>query len=218
MWLAKFPSSEDRFDIGLWEFLVHRLARDAGIDVPPAKSLRLSERGTTFAVQRFDRIAGGRRMFASAMTLLGATESDRHSYLGLVDMIENQGTSGTIADDLEQLFRRALFNVLVGNRDDHLCNHGCLRQGNGWRLAPAFDVNPSPDRQTHVLAVNQNDPTPDSRLLHETADYYRLTQKRAQAVADEVRAAIVPWTTLAKKLRLPVSQIAALSGIIDVDR
>lgn len=218
LWLAKFPSADDRFDTGLWEFLVHQLAFNAGIDVPSAQVLKLSARGTTFAVRRFDRVAQDRRMYASAMTLLGAKQSEGHGYLDLVAVIETQGTSGTIADDLAQLYRRVLFNVLVGNRDDHLRNHGFLRQGNGWRLAPAFDVNPNPDRQAHVLALDDADTAADSRRLESTADYYRLTRKRADAVASEVRNAVRAWRSTAANLGVPASQIATLAGIIDADR
>jgi serine/threonine-protein kinase HipA len=146
LWLAKFPATDDRRDVGHWEYLVWQLSQDAGIDMPPARALKLSGRGHTFAVRRFDRMGASRRLYSSAMTRLARQDSDGASYLDLVEVIEHEGTSTRIDDQLAQLFRRVLFNILVGNRDDHLRNHGFLREGNGWVLSPAFDVNPNPDK------------------------------------------------------------------------
>src|SRR5690606_10570823 len=130
---------------------------------------------------RFDRIGGSRRMYASARTLLDM-DSDGASYLDLAGAIEEQGASGTIADGLEQLFRRAVFNVLVGNRDDHLRNHGFLRAPTGWVLSPAFDVNPNPDKDVHVLALDDADPSPDTQLLTAQHAFFRLDAGRAAGI------------------------------------
>ncbi|MBL0039510.1 MAG: type II toxin-antitoxin system HipA family toxin [Xanthomonadales bacterium] len=145
LWLAKFPSLDDRIDVGLWEYLTYQLSRDAGIDMPEAKLMQLSDRGHTYAVQRFDRTPTSRRMFSSA-DATGRRRERGCSYLDLVRAIETSGTSTQIARELEQLFRRVLFNILIGNRDDHLRNHGFLRVGDGWQLSPAFDVNPNRTR------------------------------------------------------------------------
>lgn len=176
LWLAKFPSNDDRYDVGRWELLAYQLSLAAGIDMPEARLMSLSNRGHTYAAKRFDRTSTSRRAFSSAMTQLDVTESDGRSYLDLVQAIETTGTSRQIARDLEQLFRRVLFNILIGNRDDHLRNHGFLRVGDGWQLSPAFDVNPNPDKDHHVLAIDEGDASPDSRVLLATADYYRLTK------------------------------------------
>lgn len=215
LWLAKFPSNDDERDVGLWELLTHDLARAARIDVPAAQALSLSARGHTFAVRRFDRADGSRRTFASAMTLLGANESEGFSYLDIAGLIEAQGSSAHINADLEQLFRRVLFNVLVGNRDDHLRNHGFLRQGNGWRLSPAFDVNPNPDKASHVLAIDEVDTAPDLSRVMSTAEYYRLDKKTATRVADEVRIAVRDWETQARKRGMRSSEIEAMRDVID---
>jgi serine/threonine-protein kinase HipA len=218
LWLAKFPSTNDRVNVGHWEFLTYQLALDAGIDMPQARLMQLSDRGHTYAVQRFDRTPSSRRMFSSAMTQLDATESEGHSYLDLVQVIETSGTSTQIARDLEQLFRRVLFNILIGNRDDHLRNHGFLRTGDGWQLSPAFDLNPNLDKDHHVLAINDRDSSPDSRLLLATADYYRLAKKAVGAVADSVRTAVRGWETHARALGAPRSEIAQMQAVIDPDR
>lgn len=218
LWLAKFPSNDDRYDVGLWEFLTYQLSLDAGIDMPEAKRMPLSARGHTYAVKRFDRTPTSRRAFSSAMTQLDVTESDGRSYLDLVQVIEATGTSKQIGRDLEQLFRRVLFNILIGNRDDHLRNHGFMRMGDGWQLSPAFDVNPNPDKDHHVLAIDEGDPSPDSGVLLATADYYRLTNKAVGTIVDQVRGAVNGWEQLARKLGARGSEIALMQGVIDAGR
>lgn len=218
LWLAKFPSHEDRVNVGLWEFLAYLLSLDAGIDMPKARLLKFSERGHTYAVQRFDRTPTSRRMFSSAMTQLDVSQSEGHSYLDLAQIIETSGTSTRIVRELEQLFRRVLFNILVGNRDDHLRNHGFLRTGDGWQLSPAFDVNPNPNADHHVLAIDDRDPSPDSSLLLATADYYRLTRKSVGAVAEQVRAAVHGWEERARALGASRSEISLMQTVIDPDR
>lgn len=218
LWLAKFPSREDRRDIGLWEFLAYQLSLRAGIDMPEAKVLRLSARGHTYAVRRFDRTAASRRHYASAMTRLAREDSEGASYLDIVEAIETAGASKQIRAQLEQLFRRVLFNVLIGNRDDHLRNHGFLRQGDGWVLSPAFDVNPNPDKNDHVLTFDGNDGSPDSRLLIATCEFYRLTAARLNQIEGEVRGAVSGWVALAKRLGLRNAEIELMREVIDPDR
>lgn len=217
LWLAKFPSTEDRHDMGLWEFVVWRLAVAAGIRVPEARLLPLSSRGHTFAVRRFDRIGASRRMYASAKTLLGI-DSDGASYLDLVAAVEGQGAGGTIADGLEQLFRRAVFNVLVGNRDDDLRNHGFLREPSGWVLSPAFDVNPNPDKDLHVLALEDADPTPDTRVLVAQHAFYRLDAGQAADIVEEVRRAVRPWAREARASGANRQELSLLGAVIDPER
>ncbi len=218
LWLAKFPSREDRRDIGLWEYLAFRLSRIAGIDMPEAKVLRLSERGHTFAVRRFDRTPTSRRHYTSAMTRLAREDSEGASYLDIVQAIEASGASTQISVQLEQLFRRVLFNVLIGNRDDHLRNHGFLRQGNGWVLSPAFDVNPNPDKHDHVLTLDGDDGSPDVSLVMATRDFYRLSAAQARKVEAEVRNAVRGWNALAKQIGLRNAEVELMRGVIDPDR
>ena len=217
LWLAKFPSTEDRIDVGLWEFIAYRLSIAAGIDMPEARLLPLSERGHTYAVRRFDRDGAGRRMYASAKTLLDI-ESDGASYLDLAMAVQDNAAAGSVEAGLEELFRRAVFNVLVGNRDDHLRNFGFLRAPTGWTLAPAFDVNPNPDKDVHVLALDAADPTPDTSVLMAQHLYFRLDADAAQAIVDKVRAAVRSWPDEAKRLGAKGQEISLMEAVIDPGR
>ena len=197
---------------------MHRLAIDAGIDMPPARKLALSGHGHTFAVARFDRTGESRRAFASAMTLLGADDSTGFSYLDLADLVSRVGASGTIAANLEQLFRRMVFNVLVANRDDHLRNHGFLREGNGWILSPAFDVNPNPYKDGHALGVCFEDPAPAAASLLEMRDFFRLSADGARSILDDVRQAVGRWDSVARDEGASRGEIAGMSAVIDPAR
>lgn len=218
LWLAKFPSREDRRDIGSWEYLAYLLSVKAGIDMPEARVLRLSDRGHTFAVRRFDRTPTSRRHYASAMTRLAREDSEGASYLDIVQTLEESGASTQIGAQLSQLFRRVLFNVLIGNRDDHLRNHGFLRQGNGWVLSPAFDINPNPDKNDHALTLDGHDGSPDSSVVMSSRDFYRLSAAQAKKVADEVREAVRGWDALARQLGLRNAEVDLMRGVIDPDR
>lgn len=217
LWLAKFPSTEDRIDVGLWEFVAYRLSVAAGIDMPEARLLSLSDRGHTFAVRRFDREGAGRRMYASAKTLLDL-ESDGASYLDLAMALQDNAAAGSVGAGLEELFRRAVFNVLIGNRDDHLRNHGFLRETTGWTLAPAFDVNPNPDKDVHVLALDEADPTPDTSILIAQQAYFRLDADAAQAIVEKVRTAVRSWPDEAKRRGAASQEISLMGAVIDPDR
>lgn len=218
LWLAKFPAHDDRRDWGAWEYLTHQLAREAGIQVPPSQCLPLGGRYKTFCVQRFDRGVGGepvaRRMYTSAMTLLEREDGqDGGSYLHLVELLETHGGTG-LTQDLEQLFRRAVFNLLVGNRDDHLRNHGFLRQPTGWRLSDAFDMNPNPDKRQHALTWDGRSAEPDIALLMDTAPYYRITDaRRAQAIVDEVSAVVTAWRDKAKALHISGVEVQVMESV-----
>lgn len=218
LWMAKFPSADDTYDVGLWEFVTCQLARAAGIEMPDTTLLELSSRGHTFAVRRFDRIGDARIHYASAKTLLNTPNGGAASYEDLALVVSTQGTSGSISADLEQLFRRVVFNVLVGNRDDHLRNHGFLRQGNGWRLSPAFDVNPNPYKDVHVLGLAGDDPTPSTALVNATRKTYGLSLASASRVIAEVRAAVEGWETEARRIGASRSEITTMQAVIDPAR
>ena len=161
LWIAKFPSADDRHDVGAWEHVVHELAIAGGIEVPTYRLVRFNHRYRTFCSKRFDRAPRGRRFFVSAMTLLERRDGEGGSYLEIAEFIQNHGARGVVEADLAQLLRRVLFNVLVGNTDDHLRNHGFVREATGWRLAPAFDLNPNPARRHHELRLDEASDEPD---------------------------------------------------------
>jgi len=206
LWLAKFPSRNDRHDVGACEYLLNELASRAGIEVPETKLLRLAGDYRTFAARRFDRDGAERRLYASAMTLTGKQDHDDASYLDVALAIADHGATGYIGADLEQLFRRVMFNVLTAHRDDHLRNHGFLRTEDGWRLSPAFDLNPVPTLAEHQLAVDDSNREPDLAVVLETAPFYRISSSAARAIADEVRAAIAEWRQLARVVELTATE------------
>lgn len=215
LWFAKFPAHDDRFDIGAWEYITHVLAAKAGITVPPARLLQLGERYGTFCVQRFDRIGHQRLMFASAMTLLERRDGEAGaSYLDLAQFIQDQGAQNHINSDLAQLFRRVLFNVLIGNRDDHLRNHGFIREPSGWRLSPAYDMNPNPNRGSHILSLDGYRCEPEVKTVLDTAEWYRLGKTEAQGMLEEVQAGIRDWRVEAGRQGLGRLEIARMEGVI----
>lgn len=170
LWIAKFPSVRDEWDVGALEYETSVLARKAGLNVPETKCQRLSKSGTTFFTRRFDREGTRRIHYASAMTMLGARDGeDDHSYLEIAEFIAANGAAPT--EDLHELWDRMVFSALVRNTDDHLRNHGFLLTPSGWRLSPMFDVNPNP--QSGESALFRGDPIAD-------AAYYRLTQSEAR--------------------------------------
>lgn len=206
LWIGKFPARDDDRDAGAWEYVTHTLARQAGIDVPEAQLVQLNNDYRTFCVQRFDRVAGQRRFYASAMTLLRKEQSEGSSYLELAQFLRASGDAKHVAADLKQLFRRVVFNVAVGNRDDHLRNHGYLLAQTGWRLAPAFDVNPNVDRSDHVLNLDDADNRPDLHTVLTTAPFYGLNATEARGIVEAVAHVVDNWR-----------QVAAHHGIARAD-
>lgn len=202
LWIAKFPSSEDDYDVALWEKVLHDMARQCGICVPES---RIIKRGTgygTFMVKRFDRAEGRRIFFASAMTLLGHVDTEEASYLELAEFLATYGEPSQIEHDLKELFMRIVFNVATANRDDHLRNHGFIRSPKGWRLAPAFDLNPSFKKDEHALALDLADRRPNLDTVIETARFYRLSTDQARNVVSKVGKVVNEWRAMARKVGL----------------
>jgi serine/threonine-protein kinase HipA len=212
LWIGKFPARDDERDVGAWEYVVHALAMKAGVDVPPANLLQLNNGFHTFCTQRFDRVGGIRRFYASAMTLLRKEHSEGTSYLELAQFIRSQGDAEHVEADLAQLFRRVVFNVAVGNRDDHLRNHGFLLGKTGWRLAPAFDVNPNIDKAEHVLNLDDGDNRPSLETVLNTAEFYGLTYDSARKILEEVASAVDPWESIARKEHIAAADIDLTAG------
>ena len=222
LWLAKFPGHNDRYDWGSWEYLTYLLALDAGIAMPKAERVLLSERYYTYCVERFDRwstASGGeqsRRMYASAMTLVERRDGqDGGSYLHVLEAIETFGGEG-LTEDMHQLFRRAVFNLLVGNRDDHLRNHGFCLAPTGWRLSPAFDLNPNPAKSEHALTWDGKSAAPSLNTLLATAPYYRLDDVAAKRVLQEVSAVVATWKKRARQLDISRPEIKMMESVFAV--
>lgn len=209
-WIAKFPSRADERDIGSWEFLLHQLAEGAGIWVSPYQRQCFNSEHHTFLSKRFDRTAeGGRVHFASALTLLGHKDgydaSDGASYLELAEVLVRHGAQTD--RDLEQLWRRIVFNVCVSNVDDHMRNHGFLLTPAGWALSPAYDMNPDPMGDGLKLNISEAENAQDLDLVREVAPYFRLKAERARAVMAEVVGVVGEWRRLAAGLGLSKEEI-----------
>jgi len=207
LWIAKFPARDDARDIGAWEAVAQKLAAQAGIDVPQSELRRFSGDYHTFCVQRFDRSGVRRRFYASAMALLRKDLSEGTSYLDLAEFLRTRGAEDHIESDLEQLFRRVAFNVAIGNRDDHLRNHGFLLTPTGWRLAPAFDLNPNTDRADHVLNIDESDNRPSLANVIETSEWYVGSKDRGQAIVAEVLHETRRWRQAAQALKIARADI-----------
>ncbi len=218
LWIGKFPARDDDRDVGAWEYVVHQLSQEAGIDVPPAKLIKLNNDFHTFCVQRFDRANSSRRFYASAMTLLRKTQSEGTSYLELAQFIRAQGDAEHADSDLAQLFRRVAFNVAVGNRDDHLRNHGFVLGKTGWRLAPAFDVNPNIDKAEHVLNIDDIDNRPSLETVLSTAAFYGLDDAQARQIVNEIVMVVGHWQDVARRMRISGADIALTAGAFSASK
>jgi serine/threonine-protein kinase HipA len=205
--MAKFPSKNDTRDMGGWELVAHTLARKAGIVVPDARPLRFQESPyTTFLVRRFDRTSErGRLAFISAMTLTQHTDGEAGaSYLELVDLLQSRGADTRV--DCMQLFRRVLFNIFIHNTDDHLRNHGFFVNEGGIRLSPAYDINPSVDRQELTLAINEVETACDISIAMEASRDYGLSGREAGDVLKQVQDAVASWREEATRLNIPKAE------------
>jgi serine/threonine-protein kinase HipA len=206
LWIAKFPSVQDTFDVGAWELVAHRLAIKAGIEMAEAKAEIYSTKHHTFLTKRFDRTSSGKRKhFASAMTLLGHSDGqDGASYLELVEFISRQGAN--VQTDLAQLYRRIAFSIAVSNVDDHLRNHGFLWTQDGWILSPAYDINPVETGSGLHLNISDIDNSLDWDLLKETAPFYRLEPEMADKIIQEVKEVVKEWEKEARSLGINTSE------------
>jgi serine/threonine-protein kinase HipA len=200
LWIAKFPSVQDTFDVGAWELVTHRLATKAGVDMSEAKAQVFSTKHHTFLTKRFDRMSSGKRKhFASAMTLLGYSDGEEGaSYLELVEFISRQGAN--VQADLAQLYRRIAFSIAVSNVDDHLRNHGFLWTKDGWILSPAYDINPVETGSGLHLNISDIDNSLDWDLLKETAPFFRLEPEMADKIIQEVKEVVKEWEKEAKSV------------------
>lgn len=215
--IAKFPSRDDRRDVGAWELVAHALASRAGIDVPPVRAIRLADSPhTTFLARRFDRTAEGKRKaFVSAMTLTQRIDGESGaSYLELVDLLQSSGAN--TKRDCRELFRRVLFNILIHNTDDHLRNHGFFIDRNGITLSPAYDINPAPDQRALSLAINEVDTACDAAVAMDACGDYGLSRQEADLELAAVRTAVGHWREEAQRLGIARGEIEQMRPAFQV--
>jgi len=192
LWIAKFPSRYDDYDIGAWEYVVYLLALDAGIEMAESRIQRFNSPYHTFITKRFDRHDAERLHFTSAMTQLGYYDGDYEaSYLELAEFITQHGSQA--AADLEQLWRRIVFNIAVSNTDDHLRNHGFMLEQQGWRLSPAYDLNPVTPAHGLHLNITESDNRLNFDLAMEVIGYFRISAMRAEEILGEVQQSVGQW-------------------------
>jgi serine/threonine-protein kinase HipA len=214
--IAKFPRRDDEYNTVLWEAVALTLAARAGIQVPETRVETVAGR-PVLLLRRFDRAGGQRIPFLSSMSMLGARDDQAHSYLEIVDALRQHGAAAK--EDIQGLWRRMVFNILISNTDDHLRNHGFLYAGaGGWRLSPAYDLNPVPvDIKPRVLttAITEDDGTASLDLALSVAAYFELDEARARAVAGEVGQAVARWRNEAARVGLPEPQVGRMASAFE---
>ena len=208
LWIAKFPSKSDTIDKAAWEYLAYELAIQAGIDMAPCRIEKIMGNYNTFFTKRFDRENGERIHFASAMTMTGNNEEtikDNHpSYLEIAEFISNYGAS--IEKNLHQLWRRIVFNISISNTDDHLRNHGFILTNEGWILSPAYDLNPSIDKDGLSLNIDMYNNDLDFELAKSVGEYFRLNEKQMNTIINEVSSVVSKWKEIANKIGISRSE------------
>ena len=217
LWIAKFPNLNDTHDVGAWEMVCYELALAAGVDMFPSEIRRFSSGHSTFLTKRFDRDGEKRLHFSSAMTQLqyyDGEQSQGASYLEIAEFISNSGAQTEA--DLAQLWRRIVFNIAVSNTDDHLRNHGFLLTKNGWKLSPAYDLNPIVGKHGLHLNITDADNALDYQLAFDVKDFFRLSQTQATQIYDEVLIAVKQWQTVAKQLGISRAEQAMKQSAFNV--
>ncbi|MDH7971903.1 type II toxin-antitoxin system HipA family toxin [Sphingomonas sp. AR_OL41] len=206
-WIVKFRATLDPADIGPVEEAYARMARAAGIDMAPSRLLPAREGFGYFATRRFDRPSPGRRLHM--VSLAGALEA-----LPDVPSIDYDGLLRATraitrhAGDVEQAFRRMVFNILAHNRDDHTRQHSYLLGADGeWRLAPAYDLTFSngPGGE-HYLAIEGEGRTPTRAQVVTLGRRHGLSDRTIADIIDAVRDALADWKVIATELGVTASR------------
>ena len=198
--IAKFPSANDKSDVIRWEAVALELAEKAGIRVPQRRLETIAGK-SVLLLKRFDRISGQRIPFLSALSMVGGRpyEQDRYSYQNIAGALIQHGASPN--EDLAELWRRIVFTIMVNNTDDHLRNHGFLyaRHAGGWRLSPAYDINPTTNPRFLSTAINDYNTAADLDLARSVAPEFRLSKDQAEQIIREVSAAVSRWESVATR-------------------
>lgn len=216
--IAKFPKQDDDRSIPHGEVLAMKLAAKAGLNVAAARLQDVAGRSVAL-ITRFDRKDGQRIPFLSAMSLLGLNDGDEATYTDIAECIRMY--SSEPITDLHELWRRIVFNVQIGNLDDHLRNHGFLYdQDDKWRLSPAYDLNPVPiEEKARELTtwISDEGPNADIDIARRAAPFFALKDKQAETIIDEVSAALKEWQNIARQLRMSAADIAIYATAIQSD-
>lgn len=214
--VAKFPSRNDDYDVAQWEHFCHVMGRKAGLNVAQTRTIS-GENQHILLSKRFDRNSDGKRIhFASALTLLGLTDGDNASngygYTDIADFIVQRGAD--VRQNLEELYRRVAFYIIIGNSDDHFRNHGFLLTRKGWVLSPAYDINPTLATSQSLL-INRTTNESNINILLESASHYMLPSQKAKSIIGNVKSAMKSWRTEAYRLGLPQRDIDMFAPRLD---
>lgn len=208
LWIAKFPSKKDSYDVGAWEAVAYELAKMCKLNVSEFKLEKYSNYGSTFLTKRFDRNNKERIHFISFMTCLNAIdgESSNYSYIDLASFLKVHSSKPSL--DLIELWKRIVFNMAISNTDDHLRNHGIIIDRSGLRLSPLYDINPIPYGDRLSLNITKDDNLIDTDNLLKTYMYYNLSKEEAINYYNEVLSIVNNnWMKIAKKYGISSSQI-----------
>ncbi len=215
LWIAKFPSRHDDYDIAAWEYVVYQLALDAGVTISECKLAQFRSHHHTFLTRRFDRTPESRLHFTSALTQLGYYDGESGaSYLELAQFLTEHGTN--TKNDLAELWRRLVFYIAVSNTDDHLRNHGFIYKKGGWLLSPAYDINPVTPAQGLHLNINDNDNRLDYDLAMEVIDFFQLSEESARQIKDQVLSSVSNWKTVATNVGLGRAEQQVMASAFNV--
>lgn len=205
-WLAKFSSKDDHFDMPRVEYATMEMARYAGLRVPDLRLEQVNNR-SVMLIERFDReraVTGAmaRRHFLSALTMMAKHESESStaSYQDIALAITQRGAHQAIRQDLAELFKRMVYNILVNNNDDHLRNHGFLwdAAAEGWCLSPLYDVVPTPviahTRYLH-LGVGEQGRLATLENAMSRHGVFGLSRAEAENIIDHIAMVVREWKT-----------------------
>jgi len=218
LWIAKFPSKNDTIDKGAWEYLAYTLALKSGVQMSASRIEKVAGKFHTFFTKRFDRSQQERIHFASAMTMTGQNEEkikiNSGSYLNIAEFIQFNGAH--IDQDLKQLWRRIILNIAISNTDDHLRNHGFILTEKGWILSPAYDINPSTDKDGLALNIDTENNDLDFELAKSVGEFFQLKNSEMNTIIAEVIEAVKSWKNTAQKIGISKSEQEIMSGAFRV--
>jgi serine/threonine-protein kinase HipA len=214
--IAKFPKKDDEFNIVVWEAVTLSLAEMAGVSVAQWRLEKILGK-PVLIIRRFDREAQTRVPFLSAMSMLGAKDNEQHSYLEMAYALAQHGSAPN--QDMEELWRRIIFTVLVSNTDDHLRNHGFIyKRHKGWQLSPAYDINPTPiEIKPRILstAIDFDDPSASIDTALSVIDEFRIKKNHANEIIQEVSAAVNQWRKISVRYGLEKKEIERMASAFE---
>lgn len=192
-WMVKFNAKNDDKYSGVVEKIYADIARLAGLDMPETRLVNVGE-NCFFAVRRFDRIGNSKR---HVLTLSGLIHADyRTPSMDYEGVLSATGWLTKNVNDIEMAYRLAVFNVLCGNKDDHVKNFSFMMDG-GWRLSPAYDLTPSGNLSEHTTSM-MGSGLPAKVEMDKLASRHGIMN--ATEIQCQIRESILQWETMSADL------------------